>query len=81
MPSLNPDTFQPGGSMRSATRTISPAQRAYLIAMCIEEGISEGPDDRLVEAWIFESFGYDVGDVGSLTREQYYEILESRGWE
>ena len=66
--------------MRSATRTISRSQRAYLIARCIEEGISDGLDERLIETWIFESFSWDVEDVGNLTREQYLEILEEKGW-
>lgn len=78
MPSLNPSTFT--GKPDTSSRLISPAQRAYLIAKCIEEGISDGIDLHLVEAWIFASFGYDVEDVGDLTRAQYEEILEEQGW-
>jgi hypothetical protein len=80
VPSLNPSSFSSPPSRSSGT-PISRDQRAFLIAKCCEEGISNGIDLHLIEEWLYASFGFDVDDVGDLTREQYNEVLEEQGWD
>jgi hypothetical protein len=79
--SMRPSSFQPGGPGRNTdSDPISSAQAAYLKAKGIEEGISDGFDEHWIENWLFDEWGFSVGDVEDLTRGQFREVLEDMGW-
>jgi hypothetical protein len=71
--SLNPDSMVT--STPTADHLITRDQARYLVAKCIEERISEGRDERKVEDWLGEEFGYHVGDVSELTKWQFQVVM------
>jgi hypothetical protein len=73
-------SFSPQAFQHRDRERVTPEQASLLVRRCIEEGISEGPNEHLVEQWLYERYGFEVDDVGELTVAQFRRVMQDMDW-